>query len=347
MDDRMKGIGPEEAHLDGDALCEYAEGLADAAARAAAEAHLRKCAACSRELEAMRSYFQDMAGLEPVKAPPGFLAGVHARLPRPSPWKKAWMGLWSPRGVPFQIAFLTLLGITAITAYLHQRGGVISEAPTILSLPEAAPRAPAAPSVSEDKDEASPAKKAAEAPIAKSKSSLADRKERDRPAASLGAISELANERPDADAEPAAPRMERSAEKFAAQKSESEPASMAPPSAESPGEAEALSKPAPAGRGNQAARGTDSPRETHTGFTIRMKTIADTSAMLAGLRNMGAAIEPGHVTGELRYSLRLPSSMLPDMLAYLGRYGEARYEDEPVPAVRDGNVSVFLRILPN
>jgi hypothetical protein len=69
-----------------------------------------------------------MSGLEQVKAPANFLANVRARLPQPSPWKRALMGLTRPwRAIPLQIAVLTVLGITVITAYLYQNGGVVSE----------------------------------------------------------------------------------------------------------------------------------------------------------------------------------------------------------------------------
>jgi hypothetical protein len=69
-----------------------------------------------------------MSGLEQVKAPANFLANVRARLPQPSPWKRALMGLMRPwRAIPLQIAVLTVLGITVITAYLYQNGGVVSE----------------------------------------------------------------------------------------------------------------------------------------------------------------------------------------------------------------------------
>ncbi|MDB5049090.1 MAG: hypothetical protein JWO30_2161 [Fibrobacteres bacterium] len=154
-------------HLDGDALCDFAEGAMDAPARAAAETHLQGCADCRRELQAVRGYFRELTALEPVKAPANFLANVRARLPRPSPWKTALMVFLNPlRAIPPQIAILTVLGITVITAYLYQRGG-ITESPVMLSpavppapgptAPEAKAKAPqAAPRLPQPASEESP-----------------------------------------------------------------------------------------------------------------------------------------------------------------------------------------------
>ena len=124
-----------DKHLDGDLLSDYAEGLLDGPARAAADAHFAECAECRRELAAVQAYFKGMADLEPARAPADFLAKVHARLPRPSPWRRAWgLVAGAVRAVPAPIAVAVTLGATAITVYLMQGGpatrSVVATAPT-------------------------------------------------------------------------------------------------------------------------------------------------------------------------------------------------------------------------
>jgi anti-sigma factor ChrR (cupin superfamily) len=48
-----------DRHLDGDRICDLAEGTLDPALRAEAEAHVRGCADCRRELEAARGYLRE------------------------------------------------------------------------------------------------------------------------------------------------------------------------------------------------------------------------------------------------------------------------------------------------
>lgn len=118
-----------DKHLDAQALGDYAEGLLDAGARAAADAHLAACAQCRGELAAVQAYFRELADLEPVRAPADFLAKVRARLPRPSPWERAWAALLVPfRFVPAPIAVAVILGVTAITVYMRQGGPEIPAA---------------------------------------------------------------------------------------------------------------------------------------------------------------------------------------------------------------------------
>jgi len=112
-----------DKHLDAEALSDYAEGLPDAHARAAADAHLAGCAQCRRELAAIQAYFRDLADLEPARAPADFLSRVRARLPRPSPWERAWAALLIPfRFIPVPIAVGVIIGVTAITVYMRQGG---------------------------------------------------------------------------------------------------------------------------------------------------------------------------------------------------------------------------------
>ncbi|MEO7959119.1 MAG: zf-HC2 domain-containing protein, partial [Fibrobacteria bacterium] len=126
-----------DMHLDGDRICDLAEGALDPAQRAEAEAHVKGCADCRRELEAARAYLRDLSDLtavDPVKAPPNFLASVRARLPQPSPMKRLWDGFLRPfRVIPMQVALLTVLGLTAISSYLYQRGG-LHESPSMVAV---------------------------------------------------------------------------------------------------------------------------------------------------------------------------------------------------------------------
>jgi hypothetical protein len=139
-----------DRHLDGDSLCDYAEGALDAHAQATAEAHLQACPDCLRELQVVRGYFREMTGLEAVKAPANFLAKVRMRLPQPSPWKTFLLGCMRPvRAIPMQIAVLTVLGITVITAYLYERGGSLPETQTMIPYPAAKAAGAESPSLPE------------------------------------------------------------------------------------------------------------------------------------------------------------------------------------------------------
>lgn len=121
----MGGAGTTDDHLDEDAIFGLAEGGLEASVRAAAEAHLQGCAVCRREVEIAAGYFKEIAGLEPVMAPANFLANVRARLPRPSPLRAFLDVFMRPlRVIPMQVALLTILGLTAISSYLYQRGGL-------------------------------------------------------------------------------------------------------------------------------------------------------------------------------------------------------------------------------
>jgi hypothetical protein len=128
-----------DKHLDAEALSDYAEGLPDAHARAAADAHLAGCAQCRRELADIQAYFRNLSDLEPVRAPADFLSRVRSRLPRPSPWERAWASLLIPfRFIPVPIAVGVIIGITAITVYMRQGG---TENRTVVPAPVPAPAA--------------------------------------------------------------------------------------------------------------------------------------------------------------------------------------------------------------
>jgi hypothetical protein len=156
-----------DQHLDEEQIFGLAEGGLDASARAAAQAHLQGCAACRREVEIAAGYFKQIADLEPVKAPANFLANVRARLPRPSPWRAFLDAFIRPlRVIPLQVALLTILGLTAISSYLYQRGGLNQAAPTVISETAAERPVPTAESPALGKSEgyAAPTEPSAAAP---------------------------------------------------------------------------------------------------------------------------------------------------------------------------------------
>lgn len=110
----------DDRHLDGDALCDYAEGLLAPGARRDADAHLNGCADCRRELDAVGGYFREMAALPVLKAPERFLTRVHARIDRSSPWKRLLGMLSSPRLLPVPLAVLVVAGVGAYLAIVSR-----------------------------------------------------------------------------------------------------------------------------------------------------------------------------------------------------------------------------------
>lgn len=320
---------PNDMHLDGDALCDYAEGLLEGPARARAEIHLRGCATCRKEADALRGYFREMAGLEPAQAPPDFLAKVHARLPRPSPWKKALSALSRPwRAIPVQIAFLTLLGVTGITAYLYQSGGMESH-----TVPLSAPKEAEALT-----KESAPA---GEAPASEAPASKAPVRQAPASGAAVSRDQSRETPRPRAKAHTPAPAAPAA-----------KPRSVPPPaSAPARSASEALSK-------RRAAPEADGySEEANPGYgmladagarreiRIRMAGQQDTAALLAGLRAMGTETTR-YGTGDGEYLLRMPASRLAGTRTYLEGYGSIQGTDAPEPDSAASPISVLLRIFP-
>ncbi len=110
-----------DKHLESGLLGDYAEGLLDAQARAAADAHLEACPDCRAELASVAAYFREMSGLQTIPAPADFLAKVRARLPQEPAWRRALSAVLRPlRVVPLQIALGGLIGITCFSIYMRQ-----------------------------------------------------------------------------------------------------------------------------------------------------------------------------------------------------------------------------------
>jgi hypothetical protein len=386
-----------EGHLDGNALCDYAEGALDAHAHAAAEAHLRDCPDCLRELKAVRAYFRELSDLEPVKAPPNFLANVRARLPQPSPWASVFGTLMRPwRAVPVSIAGLTILGVAIISLYVQQRGGItetsVALAPASAQAPEAqapaqheaerqapapsaseppAPReekrkadrfermakddAPAKPSAAPPMPPAGPSPKAAAGASGTSRQAaleyssspaLADREGWDRKGA------EYADEAGNRD-EMAAAKEERM-DRPAAAPAEKILGNASPDSRETADAAgsgvTSLAKAAPMKKAKSLAPAARPPvparqsAPAHPAFAVKPRNIQDTTAILSGLRAMGAEILPWNGGTEPGHLLRVPPSMIPELRPYLDRYGSTTQEGSAGPA-SGGQETVSLRFI--
>jgi hypothetical protein len=436
-----EGMDGKNAHLEGNTLCDYAEGALDAHAHAAAEAHLRECPDCLRELKAVRAYFREISDLEPVQAPPNFLANVRARLPQPSPWASIVGAMMRPwRAVPMSIAGLTILGVAIISLYVQQRGGItetsVAMAPARpeASAPSPEPKAPvplpaeqsaaegtsgqgaAAPPAPEPRPaDDSPTMRHEEPKAAASGASGADAESRGLGSRPPRQVARLAKGSASGANEAALRRLAPPAERLADAKPtpmpvapaskpgkmslESDDFAPAPPAAapqvaadpdrgvredkakkdagyadeaaamdelasakEERAEREAapvFAQAAPAKKAKSSAHASRSPAPAlseeapapagaaappHPSFTLKPRNVKDTSAVLSGLKAMGAEILPAAAGSGATHRLRVPRSMLPEIRPYLIRYGEAD-EDGAAAADEDGMPIVSLRFI--
>ncbi|MGH7355346.1 MAG: zf-HC2 domain-containing protein [Candidatus Rokuibacteriota bacterium] len=93
----------------------------DAEARASLDAHLGGCAECRRELEAFRRTVTLVRGIEPARAPVGFVDRVITAA-RPEPWSRRLarrLFLPWPVRVPLEAAAVVIVGVLAV--WLFQR----------------------------------------------------------------------------------------------------------------------------------------------------------------------------------------------------------------------------------
>lgn len=348
----MDGTGSEDGHLDEDRIFGLAEGGLEAAARAAAEAHLRGCADCRREVETAAGYFREIAGLEPVRAPANFLANVRARLPRPSPLRAFLNAFMRPlRIVPMQAALLALLGLTAISSYLYQRGGAAQEAAGVRSPAEetAAPGADSRVTSTLGKGEGYAAAPAPDAGVPDAaepslkKSSQAD-------ASGSGPAANRTETK-------ALPQSE-SESRFDGSMRESEPslaedrAMRAPaPRLAAPPVPPAAEEAPPALKAARAKESADLPA-----FLVRLAPGKRMGDAVSGLKAMGAdslsaesaesaatnSGDPGSKV--MDYTFRVPASMVKDVAPYLQRYG--RVEDTGrIPAAGTAPSRIRIRFL--
>lgn len=353
-----------DRHLEADSLNDYAEGLLDASARAAADAHLAACPECRRELSAVSAYFRELAGLESVRAPADFLAKVRTRLPRTSPWKRAFSLLPAfLRAVPMPIAAAMILGVTAITVFIRQggleeprtapapladgpeAGGNRAPGPEAGMPPSAAKRVPRsdAPAVAENEADASApqAETTRPAPAANPRYKKAERRasesvpDAEPPSAGDGAGKPEPPLARDLDRAGEA-SMPAPAAAFRARPSSVAPPAVppAPSAADAEGSAPTTAGKAPAkeretDRGEPEAQAQARAEGSPGGIVLALRRAADTATILTGLRNMGVEVaglpaSAGAGSRERRYRLSAPPSMAEGILPYLERYGAVR-----------------------
>ena len=112
--------------------------------RAALDAHLYGCADCRRELERFRRTVALLPGVEPARAPAGFVDRVLAAT-RPTPWyRRLARRLFVPLPVklPIEAAAVVLIALSAV--YVYQRSPEVQQAAR-LEAPPPAPPQPSAP----------------------------------------------------------------------------------------------------------------------------------------------------------------------------------------------------------
>ncbi|MEO7427134.1 MAG: hypothetical protein ABI036_18245 [Fibrobacteria bacterium] len=345
-------------HLEGDTLCDYAEGALDAHAHAAAEAHLRNCPDCLRELQVVRAYFREMTGLEAAKAPANFLADVRARLPQPSPWKAFLLGFMRPvRAIPMQIAVLTVLGITVITAYLYERGGRLSEAPALIPLTASAKEAAGSGEPAEAVQDEAAAGNETDGREEDGKSPPTKAMESMRSALSAKkqgySEPELANRKakPMASSAPGSAAREPVVASAPAPTLASVPyAAFAPSGAQPSGSTETYAGKASS---EEKKESSDSPgtlasvkQASLHAINLQLRKAGEGPTLLAGLQAMGVEVVPHSDGGPIWYWLQVPASRVAELKPYLERYGTLGRQDGPLPARAAAPLSFDLRVAP-
>jgi hypothetical protein len=334
------------------------------------------------------------------------------------------------RAVPLQIAVLTVLGVTAITAYLYERGGLaetsVMQAPAPSATPEAAsgaekpeeakeerfdkdagaadkklillgkkyaPESPASGSAAEPKARPMGGRQAeipardemvaAKAKTAKQSASRAASKPTTAPSSPAPAAPMLqappATDAPpqanpqvvaeirhrarapaEAAAQPksaappesdalfmaeASPAAKRDAFRSEAFESESQVSgNMAPARRENDGAGLAAAPSKGRAKAETAEVPARQPAQDTAGFTVQARNAKDTTALLSGLKAMGVEIQTREPGEPGRYVLRVPASMLKDILPYLERYGKSARQGASPATAPESPVRVRLRI---
>jgi hypothetical protein len=96
-------------------LSDYVDGLLDPERAALVQKHVAQCGKCQKELESLQALIHELRSLEPVKAPEGFLSGLHERLEQDS-WftrLKAFLTIPARIRIPMEMATLATTIIIA------------------------------------------------------------------------------------------------------------------------------------------------------------------------------------------------------------------------------------------
>lgn len=100
-------------------LSEYMDGALDRNALIEMEVHLKTCTVCREELEALRTLSQELASLEILKTPGGFLDQVHEKIERRSFIKRVKKKLFQPfhLKIPLEAAALVATAVIVFSIW--------------------------------------------------------------------------------------------------------------------------------------------------------------------------------------------------------------------------------------
>lgn len=82
------------------------------------------------------------------------------------------------------------------------------------------------------------------------------------------------------------------------------------------------------------------------GFTVRMRSLKDSTALVSGLKAMGAEPDAAPKPAGTAYAFRIPGSLSGEVQGYLERYGKVERLGI-LPAAPGASVLVYLRLLPS
>ncbi len=104
-------------------LSEYIDGVLDSDRTAKVENHLKSCADCRNELEALKRVIQTLGSMDGVETPEGFMKGVHQRIERRSWWSGISRSLFVPfrLKIPIQVASLATACLLVLLIYHNMR----------------------------------------------------------------------------------------------------------------------------------------------------------------------------------------------------------------------------------
>jgi hypothetical protein len=116
-------------------LSEYIDGVLNTEKAAKVEDHLKMCADCRDELEALKGMIQTLGSLDIMEAPKGFMEGVHQRIERRSWWSRIFKSLFLPfrLKIPIQVASWATAGLLVFLVFHNM--GTQEEVTTLMQEP--------------------------------------------------------------------------------------------------------------------------------------------------------------------------------------------------------------------